>query len=415
MTNIDWAARARELDDADPLHAFTERFLPADDVVSYLDGNSLGRPLRDFPERVAAFTAHDWGTRLIRRWDESWMAKPYGLGDRIGAALLGAAAGQTFVGDSTTVLLYKLIRAAVDHRPERTEIVIDDDNFPTDRFVVEGIAAERGLSIVWIPTDRTIGVQREQVEQALSERTAVVVLSHVAYRSGAIADLAGITEAAHRAGALVLWDLCHSIGVVPVALDACGVDLAVGCSYKYLNGGPGSPAVAYVNASLHRSLRQPIWGWMGAADVFAMKAGYEPAEDVRRFVSGTPPILAMLAMEAMLELIEAAGSPAIRAKSQALVAFADELLHAHVVPLGAVLASPTDPRLRGSHLTVAHPRFREVTARLWERGVIPDFRAPDGIRIGLSPLSTTFAEVEVGIRAIGEELRGLLGEGGAAG
>lgn len=399
------SARARELDRADPLRRFTKRFRRAPGVVSYLDGNSLGRPLRSFPARVRQFTAYDWGTRLIRRWDESWMDKPYALGDRIGRVLLGAAPGQTFVGDSTTVLLYKLIRAAVDNRPERTEMVIDDDNFPTDRFVVEGIAAERGLTIRWIHADRTVGVQLSQVEDVLSEQTAVVVLSHVAYRSGAIADMAGITAAAHRVGALVLWDLCHSIGVLPVRLDACGVDLAVGCSYKYLNGGPGSPAVAYVNAALHRELRQPIWGWMGAADVFAMKEHYEPAADIRRFVSGTPPILAMLAMEAMLELIEAAGIEAIREKSLALTRFAEEVLQAYVLPLGATLASPVDERERGSHLMVAHPRFREITARLWERGIIPDFRAPDGIRIGLSPLSTTFREVEIGVRAIGEELR----------
>jgi kynureninase len=364
--------------------------------------------LNGFAERVRAFTVYDWGTRLIRRWDEAWMDKPYELGDRIGRALLGAEPGQTFVGDSTTVLLYKLIRAAIDHRPDRTEILIDDDNFPTDRFVVEGIAAERGLTIRWIATDRTIGVRLAHVEAALSPKTAVVVLSHVAYRSGAIADMAGITEAAHRAGALVLWDLCHSIGVIPVDLDEAGADLAVGCSYKYLNGGPGAPAIAYVSSGLHRSLRQPIWGWMGAADVFAMKARYEPADDIRRFVSGTPPILAMLAIEGMLELIEAAGIATIREKSISLTRFADECLSTYVLPLGATMASPADERARGSHLTVAHPRFQEVTAGLWDRGVIPDFRAPDGIRIGLSPLSTTFVEVEAGIRAIGEQLREVL-------
>jgi kynureninase len=405
----DLAARAAELDRTDPLHRFTRRFVRAPGVVSYLDGNSLGRPLVSFPARVHDFTTYEWGTRLIRRWDESWMAKPYALGDRIGRSLLGAAPGQTFVGDSTTVLLYKLIRAAVDHRPDRTEIVIDDDNFPTDRFVVEGIAAERGLSIRWIHADRTVGVQPHQVAEAVSEQTAVVVLSHVAYRSGAIADMAAITDTAHRVGAYVLWDLCHSIGVLPVRLDECGVDLAVGCSYKYLNGGPGSPAIAYVNAALHRQLRQPIWGWMGAADVFAMKDTYEPADDIRRFASGTPPIFAMLALEAMLELIEAAGLAAIREKSLALGRFTDELLQAYVLPLGATLASPADERARGSHVTVAHPRFRDILDRLWERGVIPDFRRPDGIRIGLSPLSTTFAEVEVGVRAIGEELQNVLG------
>jgi kynureninase len=401
---VDLAARAADLDRADPLHRFTDRFVRAPGVVSYLDGNSLGRPLAALGDRVREFTTYEWGTRLIRRWDESWMAKPYALGDRIGRVLLGAAPGQTFVGDSTTVLLYKLIRAAADDRPDRTEIIIDDDNFPTDRFVVEGIAAERGLTIRWLRPDPIAGVQTEQVAEAVSERTAVVVLSHVAYRSGAIADMAGITAVAHQAGAYVLWDLCHSIGVLPVHLDECGVDLAVGCSYKYLNGGPGAPAVAYVNASRQGHLRQPIWGWMGAADVFAMKDSYEPAGGIRRFVSGTPPIFALLGLEAMLELIETAGIAAIREKSLALGRFTDELLQAYVLPLGATLASPADVRRRGGHVTVAHPRFREVTARLWERGVIPDFRAPQGIRIGLSPLSTTFAEVEVGVRAIGDEL-----------
>lgn len=397
--------QARALDRADPLRQFTARFVRPQGVVSYLDGNSLGRPLRSFPARMREFTLGDWGTRLIRRWDESWMELPYVLGDRIGAALLGAAPGQTFVGDSTTVLLYKLIRAAADHRPDRTEIVIDDDNFPTDRFVVEGIAAERGLTIRWVRTDHTRGVQLDSVVSALSPKTAVVVLSHVAYRSGAIADMAGITTAAHDAGALILWDLCHSIGVVPVQLDECGVDLAVGCTYKYLNGGPGAPAVAYVNSSLHRALRQPIWGWMGAADVFAMKSAYEPSDTIRRFASGTPPILAMLPLSLMLELIEEAGIEAIREKSVALTTFVSSLLRSSVLPLGAVMASPADAQRRGGHVTVSHPSFRQVTAALWERGVIPDFRSPDGIRIGLSPLSTTFIEAALGVQAIAEELR----------
>lgn len=389
---------AADLDRTDPLRRFTAKFVNAPGVVSYLDGNSLGRPPRSFATRMRRFTAEDWGTRLIRRWDEEWMAKPYVLGDRVGALLLGAAPGQTFVGDSTTVLLYKLIRAAVDHRPSRTEVVIDEGNFPTDRFVVEGIAAAQGLTIRWIPSPAS-------VSSVLTEQTALVVLSHVDYRSAEIADMAGITAAAHEAGAYVLWDLCHSIGAMPIHLDECGVDLAVGCSYKYLNGGPGAPAVAYVRSALHASLRQPIWGWMGASDVLGMHPEFSPAEDIRRFVSGTPPILAMLAMESMLDLIEAAGITAIRAKSVALTRFACALLDEHVLPLGAVLASPRDEELRGSHVTVSHPTFRPVVDRLWQRGVIPDFRFPDGIRIGLSPLSTTFAEVETGVLAIAEELR----------
>ena len=400
------AALAARLDASDPLAEHTERFIREGDTVSYLDGNSLGRPLADLPERFSRFVGHDWGGRLIRSWDEGWMRRPYDLGDRIGA-LVGAQAGQAFVGDSTTVLLYKLARAAVDAQADRgrDEIVIDDDNFPSDRFIVEGIAAERGLTVRWIRVDPAAGVALEQVEAAVGERTALVLLSHVAYRSGFVADMVGITHAAHAAGALVLWDLCHSAGVLPVELDASGVDLAVGCTYKYLNGGPGSPAFAYVRSELQRELRQPIQGWMGAADVFAMGPSYEPAAGLGRFVSGTPPVLATIALEAMVELIERVGIRAVHEKSVALTGFAEAALGEHALPLGASLASPPAGPHRGSHLTVTHPSFRDVNATLWRRGVIGDFRAPDGIRIGLSPLSTTFAEVELGVAALGEELR----------
>lgn len=407
------AALAAALDTADPLAAHTSRFVRVGDVVSYLDGNSLGRPLASLPERFAGFVAGDWGERLIRSWDERWMRRPYELGDRIGA-LIGAAAGQAFVGDSTTVLLYKLVRAAVDAQraadPARDEIVIDDDNFPTDRYIVEGVAAERGMTIRWIQADPAAGVSLEQVREAVGERTALVLLSHVAYRSGFVADVPGITAAAQEAGALVLWDLCHSAGVIDAQLDAAGADLAVGCTYKYLNGGPGSPAFGYVATRHQGTLAQPIQGWMGAADVFAMGPRYEPAHGLARFVSGTPPVLATVALEAMLDAIDEVGIAAIRAKSIALTDFAEQALAEHVLPhaAGGVqprLASPPAGPHRGSHLTVTHPSFRAVTERLWARGVIPDFRAPDGIRIGLSPLSTTFAEVEFGIAALGEELR----------
>jgi kynureninase len=399
---------AAQLDAADPLARFRSRFVAADDpsVVAYLDGNSLGRPLTVTAERLADFVAGAWGRRLIRSWDEAWMAEPTAVGDRLGQVVLGAAPGQVIVADSTTVLLYKLIRAAVDARPERDEILLDRGNFPTDRFIVEGVAAERGLTVRYLSPAPAAGVRAADVAAAVSERTALVLLSHVAYRSGFLADLAAVTRAAHDAGALILWDLCHSAGVLPVELDACGADLAAGCTYKYLNGGPGSPAFGYVAARLQGELRQPVWGWMGAADPFAMAAEYRPAPGIRQFISGTPPVLAMQPLKDMIELIDEAGLAAVRRKSVALteraVALADELL----VPLGAVVASPRDAALRGSHVTVDHPRFAEVTAALWAQGVIPDFRPPDGIRIGLSPLSTSFAELERGVTAIARELRG---------
>jgi len=398
---------ASQLDAADPLARFRSRFVAADDpsVVAYLDGNSLGRPLTVTGERLAAFVAGEWGRGLIRSWDDAWMAEPVTVGDRLAEVALGAAPGQVIVADSTTVLLYKLIMAGVGARPGRDEVVIDVANFPTDRFIVDGIAADRGLSVRYLTPSHAAGVRPADVAAAIGDRTALVVLSHVAYRSGFLADMAAITRAAHEAGALILWDLCHSAGVLPVELDACDVDLAAGCTYKYLNGGPGSPAFCYVATRLQEELRQPVWGWMGASDPFAMAAEYRPATGIRKFISGTPPVLAMQPLKDMLELITEAGLAAVRRKSVALtehaIALADEVL----APLGAVLASPRDADQRGSHVTVDHPRFAEVTAALWKSGVIPDFRPPDGIRIGLSPLSTSFAELERGIEAIARELR----------
>ena len=400
----DLIAEARELDARDPLAGYLDVFAPAPGVSAYLDGNSLGRPLRDLPERLATFVQHDWGTRLIRSWDEQWMDLPVELGDRIGRIALGAAAGQTVVADSTTVLLYKLMRAAVAARPDRREIVIEEGNFPTDRFVAEGVAAEHGLSLRWIYPDPIVGVQVADVEAAVTEHTALVVLSHVDYRSGALADMKTITDAVHTKGALMLWDLCHSVGVIPTELDACGVDLAVGCTYKYLNGGPGSPAFAYVNARHHGILRQPIQGWMGAGDVFAMGDAYAPADGIRQFISGTPPVLGMLAMQGMLDLLEEATIGAVREKSKTLTDLVVRVWSEHLSPRGVRLLSPTDAAARGGHVTIGHPQFAEITTELWADGVIPDFRFPDGIRLGLSPLTTSHAEALSGVLAVRDAL-----------
>jgi kynureninase len=373
-------------------------------VLAYLDGNSLGRPLRATAARLDRFVREDWGQRLIRGWDEGWVDWPRQVGDRIGALALGAAPGQVVVADSTTVLLYKLARAAVDARPGRREIVIDTDNFPTDRYVLEAIAAERGLTLRWIHTDPAAGVTPEQVAATIGPDTALVVFSHVAYRSGQLADAAAITALAHRAGALTLWDLSHSVGSVPIELDAWAVDLAVGCSYKYLNGGPGAPAFAYLARSLQSTLRQPIWGWFGRRDSFEMAAGYEPADGVAGLLSGTPPILAMVPLTCGLELLAEAGIGAVREKSLALTGFTLELADTLLARHGVEVASPRDPDRRGGHVTLRRADFRSLIARLWQRGVLPDFRAPDGIRVGLAPLSTRFTEVYRGIAALDELL-----------
>ena len=406
-----FAAEAAALDARDPLAHLRERFLAPEcsDLVAYFDGNSLGRPVATVPERLAEFVSGPWGDRLIRSWDEQWLDWPMQLGDRIGALCLGAAAGQTVVADSTTVLLYKLCRAAVDAQSAqgRTEIVLDTDNFPTDRYVLEGIASERGLTLRWIETDERSGVTLEQVREVVGEQTALAVFSHVAYRSGHIADAAGITAAVHDAGGLVLWDLCHSGGSVRAELDGWGADLAVGCTYKYLNGGPGSPAWAYVARRHHGSLQQPVWGWLGRRDAFQMEQGYQPAEGIRSFVSGTPPILGMVPLDASLDLVEEAGIDAIRAKSVELTELVIRITDAWLAPLGVEVASPRDPAQRGGHVTLRRNGFRAVTAVLWEEGIIPDYRDPDGIRIGVSPLSTSFTEVVEGMRALRDAIQAL--------
>jgi kynureninase len=270
--------------------------------------------------------------------------------------------------------------------------------------IVEGIAAELGMRLKWLEADRRSGVTVDQVADLTGSRTALIVLSDVAQRSGFLADVPAITAMAHDHDALVLWDVCHSAGVIPRRLDDWRVDLAVGCTYKYLNGGPGSPAFGYVRADLQKRLRQPIQGWMGSAEPFAMAEYYTPSDGIRRFLSGTPSIIGMLAMQDMLTLIEQAGIEAIRAKSVALTEFAIQVSNQLLGPLGVQVGSPRDSAVRGSHVTLEHPEFRVVTERLWALGVIPDFRPPDGLRIGLSPLSTSFGEVNRGLVAVREVL-----------
>jgi kynureninase len=395
------------LDDGDPLASFRERFVGTETSLVYLDGNSLGRPLRTTPGRLHDFVRDEWGERLIRGWDERWFELPLQLGDTLGRVCLGAAPGQVALGDSTTVLLYKLMRSALHARPGRTEIVIDRDNFPTDRYVAMGIAEECGLSLRWVEVDTAGGISPEQVAEAVGEQTALVMLNHVSYRSAWLADVPAVTRISHDAGALVLVDMCHSAGVVPSRLDAWDVDLAVGCTYKYLNGGPGSPAFAYVAARHLDTLTQPIQGWMGNTDPFLMGPDYVPTEGIRRFLSGTPAILGMLAIEDMVALIDEAGIDRVRAKSIAMTTHAIEVAEDLLAEYGVSVGTTRDRARRGGHITLQHPRMQEVTAALWKRDVIPDYRDPGGLRIGLSPLSTSYDEVDRGLQAVRDVLAGL--------
>ena len=396
----DLLLRAQALDAADPLAAHQDKFLESDGLVAYLDGNSLGRPLAATAALMDDFIRTQWAGRLIQGWTDGWLDWPLRLGDRLGEVALGAAPGQVVIADSTTVLIYKLARAAVDARPGRRTVVLDTDNFPTDRYVLEGIAAERGLTLRWIDTDPATGIHPEQVAAAVDEDTALVLFSHVAYRSGWLADAAAITRIAHDAGALAMWDLSHSAGSVPIELDAWGVDLAVGCTYKYLNGGPGAPAFAYLRAGLQDELRQPIQGWMGHRAAFEMGPGHEHAPGVRALLSGTPPILAMVPLHANLDMLAEAGVEAPRAQSPQLTR--DVLVQgaAWLGPLGVEVASPREPGRRGGHVTLRRAGFAELLDPLWAQGVIPDFRRPDGLRIGPAPLSTGFGEVYRGLAAL---------------
>jgi kynureninase len=397
---------AAALDDADPLRRFRDRFVRGPDDPIYLDGNSLGRLPDATAPRIDEVLRHGWGERLIRAWGEGWMELPQRLGDRIGSSLLGAAPGQVVVADSTTVCLYKLASAALAARPGRREIVTDRDNFPTDRYVLESLAREHDLTIRWIEADPAQGPSPGDVASVAGPDTALVALSHVAYRSAFVLDMAAITSVAHDVGALALWDLCHSVGALPVALDADGADLAVGCTYKYLNSGPGAPAFLYVRAEHQPQLRQPIWGWLGRDQPFEMAQGFEPGHGILGMLSGTPPVLALTAVEVGTELVLEAGIEAIRDKAVDLTEFAIALFDRWLSPLGVTLGSPRQSARRGAHLALVHPDARRLCRRLIDGGVIVDFRPPDAIRIGLSPMSTSFADVRDGLAALRDLVAG---------
>ena len=391
MSQVLERAYAEELDAADPLAGFRDRFVLDDPGLIYLNGNSLGALPKATRRRIETVIRAEWGSALARSWDH-WVDLPGRAGDLVGE-LIGAAPGQVVVADNTTVNLYKLACAALDARPGRTVIVTDRDNFPSDRYVLEGIAAQRGLQLRLLDTDIDQGIDPGQVRAAVGPEVALVSLSHVAYRSGARADMAAITEIAHQAGALMLWDLCHAVGAVPVELDRCDADLAVGCTYKYLNAGPGAPAFLYVAARHQEQLRQPIWGWFSQRDQFAMGPAYDPAAGIARFTTGTPSIPGTAAVEESARLLLEAGLGPMRAKSMKLTGYLVELGQAWLEPLGCALATPRDGDRRGGHVTYRHPQARQINERLAVAGILTDFRTPDRFRFGLSPLTTRFTDV----------------------
>jgi kynureninase len=399
-------AYAEELDRDDPLATYREQFVIPDDDVIYLDGNSLGRLPKATQARVKEVLDEDWGGHLIRSWEDRWMHLPSRIGDLIGTGLLGADPGEVIVGDSTTISLYKAMSALLDAQPGRRAVVIERDNFPTDRYLVESLAGGRDLEVRWIEESGPNGLSASEVTRLLDDEVAFVVLSQVDYRSSAITDVATITAAAHEVGVLTLWDLCHSVGSIPIDLHRDQVDVAVGCTYKYLNGGPGSPSFPYVRADLQPRLSQPIWGWWGRTDLFDMAQGYQPMADVRSWLSGTPSLLSLAAIEPSVQMVVDAGIEAIRAKSVLLTELAVALYDAWLAPLGAGLASPRDPARRGSQVTVKHPDAKNAANALTSQKVLPDFRRPDGIRLGLAPLTTRFVDVHDGMARLRDQLAG---------
>jgi kynureninase len=402
---------AKQLDQQDSLASYREQFVANDPDLIYLDGNSLGRLPKSVIERMKKAVAEEWGTDLIRGWNKGWWASPARIGDKIGS-LLGAAEGQVVVGDQTSIDLFKLASAALTLQPQKKRIITDTFNFPSDLYILQGITKLLGNQheILRIGAqDDDITPHLAALESAINENTALVTLSHVTFKSGYLYDMAHITELAHRKGALVLWDLSHSAGAVPVELDKSNADLAIGCTYKYLNGGPGAPAFLYVNRKIQNDVTSPIWGWWGQSDPFTFDLDYQPAPGVQRFLAGTAPMLSTLAMEEALTPLIDAGIKALRAKSILMTDYASYLTDELLAPLGFTLGSPRDSARRGSHISIRHEEgYRINRAMIEEMNVIPDFRAPDNIRLGFAPLYISFTDIWEGfdrIKRVMEEKR----------
>ena len=427
---------AKRLDSQDLLAPSREQFVITDPDLIYFDGNSLGRMPKAAAERAKQIVDEEWGRDLIRGWNKGWWEAPARVGDKIGQ-LIGAAPGQVLVSDTTSINLFKLVMSALTYQPEKKRIITDTLNFPSDLYILQGCVELLALSGANRPSsaefamnaqssaqdeNKSEGAQTKRtyheiirissldgditpelaaLESAIDGDTALVTLSHVLFKSGYIYDMQRITDLAHGKGALVLWDLSHSVGALPIELDQCNVDLAIGCTYKYLNGGPGAPAFLYVNKSLQEKLSSPIWGWWGQTKPFDFGLDYSPASGAGRFLVGTQPMLSLLTMEASIDSILNAGMDAIRAKSILMTDYASFLTDSLLAPFGFSLGSPRDSAQRGSHISLRHADgYRINRALIEEMNVIPDFREPDNIRLGFAPIYTSFTEIWEGFDRI---------------
>lgn len=386
-----------DLDASDPLAAFRDRFLIPDGVI-YMNGNSLGPLSRDAKERMDYVVSNEWGNELIRGWNSAgWYELPWRLGDKIGR-LIGAASGETVVCDSTSVNLFKAVAAAFSMRPGRNKIVTEAGNFPTDLYILDGL---RGF----VGEDCVVDIRpREEVADAIDSETAVVVLTHVHYVSGALFPMADITAKAHAAGALAVWDLSHSVGAVQTRLNDANADFAVGCGYKHLNGGPGAPAFIFAAKRHHAEMHQPLSGWFGHARPFEFADDYQPADNVRRLLSGTTGVLGASALEAGVGLMLEADPDAMQEKREKLSSLFQQLIAEGCAGHGLELASPDKAADRGAHISYRHEHGYAVMQNLIDRGVIGDFRAPDYMRFGFSPLFMRYGDVKRAVNVLREIL-----------
>lgn len=394
-TNTSGMTYARHLDEVDILRGFRQKFVVEDPDLIYVDGNSLGRLPRATTELIHGIIEHQWGERLIRSWNEGW----YDLPERVGAKLsklVGAREDEVIMADSTSVNLFKLALAALRFQSGRTKIITDDLNFPSDLYILQSVVKLAGAScqLVVVPSQDGIYGNVAGLESAIDDETALLCLSHTIFKSGYTYDMAAVTELAHRAGALVLWDTSHSVGAMPIELNQSSVDMAIGCSYKYLNGGPGAPAYLYVRRDLQDLIGNPISGWMGQKNPFEFDLTYEPTNGLRRFLSGTPPVLSLAASEIGIDMLLEAGIDNVRAKSIKQGEYFIDMWESELSNLKFVLKSPRDPSRRGSHVTLGHPEgWRINRALIEDKKVIPDFRRPDNIRIGFAPLYNSFVDI----------------------
>jgi kynureninase len=384
---------AQRRDTADPLREFRSQFILAPGVI-YLDGNSLGALPRETARRLEQVITSEWGKDLIRSWNiHGWINSPWAVGDKL-AEIIGAAPDTVVVTETTSINLFRLVLAALELRPERTDVVTESGNFPTDLYVTRGAVEMYGRG------KRLEVVTREAILDAVGASTALVVLTHIHYRTGEMYDLAALTREVQARGALMLWDLSHSAGAVPLDLEGAGVDFAVGCGYKYLNGGPGAPSFLYVSKRHHATVKNVIPGWHGHAAPFEFTDEYKPARGVRRFLAGTPSIIGNSALETGVDIVRAAGIARIAAKSRALSEYFIALVARECKGFGLELVSPRSADLRGSHVSYAHPHGYEIMQALIDRSVIGDFRAPDVMRFGFTPLYTGFEDIWMAVNKL---------------